>query len=122
MADDGGKCLDVHAVLERCGGESVPQIAKAETTQDMDTTPRKPAPSTFQPHKGQRRRPGAGCISQINENLWEGRYSPRLPNGTRLARNVYAHSEEECEQKLSDLIVQMKAEIAAQRQQFQTPA
>lgn len=97
-------------------------IAKAETTQDIDTAPRKPAPSTFQPYKGQRRKPGTGCISQINENLWEGRYSPRLPNGTRLARNVYAHSEEECEQKLSDLIVQMKAEIAAQRQQFQTPA
>ena len=97
-------------------------IAKSETTQDIDTAPRKPAPSTFQPYKGQRRKPGAGCISQINENLWEGRYSPRLPNGTRLARNVYAHSEEECEQKLSDLIVQMKAEIAAQRQQFQTPA
>ena len=90
-------------------------IAKSETTQDIDTAPKKPAPSTFQPHKGQRRKPGTGCISQINENLWEGRYSPRLPNGSRLARNVYAHSEEECEQKLSDLIVQMKAAIAAQR-------
>ena len=78
--------------------------------------------SNFQPHKGQRRKPGTGCISQINENLWEGRYSLRLPNGTRLARNVYAHSEEECEQKLADLIVQMKAEIAAQREQLQTPA
>ena len=97
-------------------------IAKSETTQAMDTAPRKPAPSTFQPYKGQRRKPGTGCISQINENLWEGRYSPRLPNGSRLARNVYAHSEEECEQKLAELIVQMKAEIAAQRQQLQTPA
>jgi len=97
-------------------------IAKSETTQDIDSTPRKPAPSTFQPYKGQRRKPGTGCISQINENLWEGRYSPRLPNGSRLARNVYAHDEEECEQKLAELIVQMKAEIAAQRQQLQTPA
>ena len=97
-------------------------IAKSETTQNIDTAPRKPAPSTFQPYKGQRRKPGTGCISQINENLWEGRYSPRLPNGGRLARNVYAHSEEECEQKLAELIVQMKEEIAAQRQQLQTPA
>ena len=97
-------------------------IAKTETTQDIDTAPRKPAPSTFQPYKGQRRKPGTGCISQINENLWEGRYSPRLPNGGRLARNIYAHSEEECEQKLAELIVQMKEEIAAQRQQLQTPA
>ena len=97
-------------------------IAKSESLQDIDTAPRKPAPSTFLPHKGQRRKPGTGCVSQINENLWEGRYSPKLPNGCRLARNVYAHSEKECEQKLAELIVQMKAEIAAQRQQPQAPA
>ena len=97
-------------------------IAKSEISQDIDTAPRKPAPSTFRPYKGQRRKPGTGCVSQINENLWEGRYSPRLPNGCRLARNVYAHSEKECEQKLAELIVQMKAEIAAQRQQPQAPA
>ena len=97
-------------------------IAKSESLQDIDTAPRKPAPSTFLPHKGQRRKPGTGCVSQINEKLWEGRYSPKLPNGDRLARNVYAHNEKECEQKLAELIVQMKAEIAAQRQQPQAPA
>lgn len=97
-------------------------IVKSESLQDIDTAPRKPAPSTFLPHKGQRRKPGTGCVSQINENLWEGRYSPKLPNGDRLARNVYAHCEKECEQKLAELIVQMKAEIAAQRQQPQAPA
>ena len=97
-------------------------IAKSESLQDIDTAPRKPAPSTFLPHKGQRRKPGTGCVSPINENLWEGRYSPKLPNDDRLARNIYAHSEKECEQKLAELIVQMKAEIAAQRQQPQAPA
>ena len=97
-------------------------IAKSESLQDIDTAPRKPAPSTFLPHKGQRRKPGTGCVSQINENLWEGRYSPKLPNDDRLARNIYAHSEKECEQKLAELIVQTKAEIAAQRQQPQAPA
>ena len=97
-------------------------IAKSESLQDIDIAPRKPAPSTFLPHKGQRRKPGTGCVSQINENLWEGRYSPKLPNDDRLARNIYAHSEKECEQKLAELIVQMKAEIAAQRQQPQVPA
>ena len=97
-------------------------IAKSEISQDIDTAPGKPAPSTFRPYKGQRRKPGTGCVSQINEKLWEGRYSPKLPNGCRLARNIYAHSEKECEQKLAELIVQMKAEIAAQRQQPQAPA
>lgn len=92
-------------------------IVKSEVAQEVDTAPRNPPPSTFQPYKGQRRKPGTGCVSQINENLWEGRYSPRLPNGTRLARNVYAHSEEECEQKLSQLIREMKQEIAAMKAQ-----
>ena len=92
-------------------------IVKSEAAQEVDTAPRNPPPSTFQPYQGQRRKPGTGCVSQINENLWEGRYSPRLPNGTRLARNVYAHSEEECEQKLSQLIREMKQEIAAMKAQ-----
>lgn len=92
-------------------------IVKSEAAQEVDTAPRNPPPSTFQPYKGQRRKPGTGCVSQINENLWEGWYSPRLPNGTRLARNVYAHSEEECEQKLSQLIREMKQEIAAMKAQ-----
>ena len=97
-------------------------ITGAAPQEQSDTAPRKPTPSTFQAYKGQRRKPGTGCVSQINENLWEGRYSPRLPNGGRRARNVYAHSEKECEQKLAELIVRMKAEIAAQRQQPQAPA
>ena len=93
-------------------------ITGAVPQEHTNSAPRKPSPSTFQAHKGQRRKPGTGCISQINENLREGRYSPRLPNGGRRPRNVYAHSEEECEQKLADLIVQMKAEIAAEKERL----
>ena len=33
-------------------------------------------------------------------------------NGKRISKNVYSKTREECEQKLSELIVQMKAEIA----------
>ena len=33
-------------------------------------------------------------------------------NGKRISKNVYAKTREECEQKLAELIVQMKAEIA----------
>ena len=71
-------------------------IVKSETAQEVDTAPRNPPPSTFQPYKGQRRKPGTGCISQINDHLWEGRYSPTV-SGKRVARNVYACTEEECE-------------------------
>ncbi len=51
-------------------------------------------------------------MSQIGEHLWEGRYSPKRPDGKIHARNVYANTESECEEKLAELIRQMKTEIA----------
>ena len=70
----------------------------------------------FKPYVGRKRRSGTGCISEINDHLFEGRYSPKWPDGKKHARNVYAHTREECEEKLKELIVEMKAEIAeAQR-------
>ena len=65
--------------------------------------------------KGKIRKPGTGCVSKINDNLWEGRYSPKV-NGKRMARNVYAHTEEECEEKLAELIKEMKIEIEKLKQ------
>ena len=85
---------------------------------EIEAAPRKPAPSTFQAHKGQRRKAGTGCVTQINEKLWEGRYSPIWPDGKKHARNVYAHSEEECEKLLAELIAEMKAEISAEKEQL----
>ena len=88
-------------------------IAKAESEPDA-AVKEKPARTTFQAVKGKYRKPGTGCVSQINDQLWEGRYSPKV-NGKRMARDVYAHSEEECEEKLAKLIAEMKEEIAALR-------
>jgi hypothetical protein len=65
--------------------------------------------------KGKYRKPGTGCISKINEHLWEGRYSPKV-NGKKMVRNIYAHTEKECEEKLAELIKTMKAEIAEMKQ------
>ena len=64
----------------------------------------------FEPYKPKIRRVGTGCISKLNEHLYEGRYSPRV-DGKRISRNVYAKTREECEEKLSDLIKQMKKEF-----------
>ena len=77
-----------------------------------EETPKPLGRTAFQPVKGKYRKPGTGCISQINGHLWEGRYSPKV-NGKRMARNVYATTEAECEAKLAELIREMKAEIAA---------
>ena len=64
----------------------------------------------FEPYKPKIRRAGTGCISKLNEHLYEGRYSPRI-DGRRISRNVYAKTREECEEKLAQLIKQMKAEL-----------
>ena len=55
-------------------------------------------------------------MTQINDHLWEGRYSPKV-DGKRIARNVYAPTEEECEQKLAELIKEMKKELEPLRAQ-----
>ena len=90
-------------------------IAKAEVQPTPEKKEEKPTREAFTPGLPPRRRPGTGCVSQINETLWEGRYSPKWPDGLKRPRNVYAHSLEECEEKLKVLILEMKAEIAALR-------
>ena len=56
-----------------------------------------------------------GCISKINDNLYEGRYSPRLPDGKRISKNVYAKTIKACETKLAELIETMKAKIKTKK-------
>ena len=70
-----------------------------------------PTESKFEPYKGKIRKPGTGCVTMINDHLYEGRFTPRV-NGKRISKNVYAKTREECEEKLTELIKTMKAEIA----------
>ena len=67
----------------------------------------------FQPVLGRKRKSGTGCITQINDHLFEGRYSPTWPDGTKHSKCVYAHTREECEEKLKVLIQQLNAERKA---------
>ena len=62
------------------------------------------AAEDFQPVLRKTRKPGTGCITQINDHLFEGRYSPTWPDGTKHSKCVYAHTQEECEAKLKVLI------------------
>lgn len=71
----------------------------------------------FQPVLPSRRRAATGCITQINDHLFEGRYSPMWINGKKLSRKVYAHTREECEETLKVLIVEIKAELAGLKKQ-----
>lgn len=103
-----GKCEPKKSAVS-CDG-NVPTQA-AETRQR----------AAFEAYKGKIRKPGTGCVMQINDHLWEGRYSPKWPDGKKHSRNIYASTEDECEEKLAALIQQMKAditkakELAAQR-------
>lgn len=75
----------------------------------------RPDQSRFKPNSGKIRRAGTGCVTMINENLYEGKFSPTNANGKRISKNVYAKTREECEEKLAELIKQMKAEIAEEK-------
>ena len=92
-------------------------IGKAELPDEPAPQANAPAIVDFQPCMGKVRKPGTGCISQINDHLFEGRYSPTWIDGKKHARNVYAHTREECEEKLKVLIAEMKAELAELKRQ-----
>lgn len=92
-------------------------IGKAELPDKPAPQANAPAIVDFQPYMGKVRKPGTGCISQINDHLFEGRYSPTWIDGKKHARNVYAHTREECEEKLKVLIAEMKAELAELKRQ-----
>ncbi len=105
------------ANIDRGIGKAAPQGDTSEPGQETALAQaEKPSMTDFKPYVGRKRRSGTGCVSEINDHLFEGRYSPKWPDGKKHARNVYAHTREECEEKLKVLIVEMKAEIAeAQR-------
>lgn len=53
----------------------------------------------FEPYRGKYCKPGTGCVTIINDHLYEGRFSPRV-NGKRISKNIYAAKREEYEEKL----------------------
>lgn len=86
-----------------CGDEN----GNAEESADGADQPKA---TVFEPFKGKKRKPGTGYVKQLSANCWQGRYTPTV-DGKRIARNVYAPTEEECEVKLAELIKEMKAEF-----------
>lgn len=104
--------LTAAANIDRGIGKAAPQKDASEPGQETASAQaEKPSMTDFRPYVGRKRRSGTGCISQINDHLFEGRYSPKWPDGKKHARNVYAHTREECEEKLKALIMEMKEKI-----------
>ena len=88
----------------------IPEPTATDKASDSEATDQ-PTEPKFEPYKGKIRKPGTGCVTMINDHLYEGRFSPRV-NGKRIAKNIYATTREECEEKLKVLIAEMKKEIA----------
>lgn len=91
----------------------IPKICIIDYLMGIDFTSREVRLISQAP--GKRRKPGTGCLYQINDHLWEGKYSPRNAHGKRITKNVYAKTRESCEKKLMVLIAQMDQEIIAQK-------
>ena len=97
--------LTAAANIDRGIGKATPQEDASEPGQEpAPATAEKPGMTDFKPYVGRKRKSSTGCISQINDHLFEGRYSPKWPDGKKHARNVYAHTREE---NLKVLIVRM---------------
>lgn len=88
---------------------------------EQESTPPRgenPPVSDFKPYVGKKRRSGTGCITKINDTLYEGRFSPVGADGKRISKNIYAPIREACEEKLAEMIIQMKAKIKAEKERL----
>lgn len=99
--------------IERGFGRNEGSLSK--DSKSPDQTEKTPVKPKFEPKQPQIRRPGTGCVYKMSDNLWEGSYSPRLPDGKRKKFNVYANTREECEILLAEMIKEKKAEIKLER-------
>ena len=76
----------------------------------------KPVIKPFDPYKGKIRKSGTGGIYELNDHLYEGRYTPTNANGKRESHNVYGKTREECQEKLDAMIVEVRARINAEKE------
>ncbi len=91
------------------------RISRVEERARGDTTT-----PDFEPYKPKYRKSGTGCVTMINDHLYEGRYTPTNAYGKRESHNIYAKTREECEEKLAAMIAQVKADIKADKKQLKS--
>ena len=103
--------------MQRAAAASIDRsIGKAEPREEAE--PEQKGIVDFQPYVGKKRKPGTGCVSELNDHLFEGRYSPIWPDGTQHSRNVYARTRDECEEKLKAMIEDMNEERKKLKEQL----
>lgn len=80
--------------IDRKIGGTDAQMPTAQPSARKDTSP-----VEFTPYKPKVRKPGTGCVTMINDHLYEGRYTPTNAYGKRESHNIYAKTREKCEEK-----------------------
>lgn len=101
----------------KIGGTDAPMPEAKEELRQVQTSN---VDENFEPWQPKYRKPGTGCVYQINDTLWEGSFYPRMPDGKRKKFNVYAKTREECEKLLAEMIAEKKAEVAAEKANTKT--
>jgi hypothetical protein len=71
----------------------------------------RPVWTDFEAKKGKIRKSGTGGIYQINDHLFEGRYTPTNAQGKREVHTVYAPTREEVEPLLEQMIEEVRIRI-----------
>ena len=92
-------------------------IGKAEATESAPAAKSMPTMTDLQPTKKRRRRWGTGSLSQSKSGRWTGRCAITWPDGRLETRSVHADTEEECERLLAIVIAEMRAKVAAEKEQ-----
>ena len=123
--------LDVYShitdTMQKTAAEKIEnKIGKGDAYEKQEaklpTPKQKERLAPYKPYKGKVRRSGTGGIYELNDHLFEGRYTPTNAHGKREAHNVYAHTYEECEEKLNAMIAEVKARIKADKEKLKQQA
>lgn len=72
----------------------------------------------FSAYTGKIRKPGTGGIYELNDHLFEGRYSPTNAQGKREVHTFYAKTKEECEALLEKMIAEVRERIKEEKLQM----
>ena len=123
MLYDGESCCfsksyHLH-IVDRVGGGTDAQMLEFTQSVSKPTPTKATTQKEFEPYKGRIRKSGTGCVTIINDLLYEGQFTPRV-NGKRISKNVYAKTREECEAELAKMIEQKKKEISELKKKAKT--
>ncbi len=95
--------------IDRKSAAQTPKCRRSNNRQERYTT------IEFKPYTLKIRKPG----TVINDHLYgEGQYTLTNAYGKRKRHNIYAKTREECEEKLAEMIAEVKAQIKTEKEKM----